>query len=414
MADRNKLADPKGMQPITREELRWLLDQTPDVALSIYHPTERVAVEPEQNSLRLKNLLGVAQERLAEHGLRRPDIERLLEPANGLLADNEFWHHQLEGLSVFIAPDVFRYYRLPFEVEELVVVADLFHTKPLLPALATDGHFYVLALSQGTVRLLRCTRFGVEEIDLSDLGIPRSLAEALQYDDLQKPDLKHHPTTGPGSAGGPAGEARLGGGRQGAGRKHAFHGHGESGEGQKTEIRRYFHAVDAGLSRLLATEHAPMVIAAVDYLHPLYKEASSYRHILEQGVEGNPDQLSAAQLHEKAWPVVEPQLRAHIDAALERWHSGAPNGLSSCDLEEILRAIQLNRVDSLFVRRGEERWGSFDPSDQTVTVHAEYEPGDVDLLDLASRETLRRAGSVYLRAAEEMPCDGPLAAVYRF
>jgi hypothetical protein len=390
------------------------VEQTPEVALSIYHPTERVAVEPEQNSLRLKNMLGVAHDQLAARGLRRPEIEAFMESLTGLLGNAEFWRHQLDGLAVFVAHDFFRYYRLPFDVPEIVVVADMLYTKPLLPALAEEGHFYVLALSQASVRLLRCTRFAVEDVDLDGLGIPRSLAEALQYDDLQKPELSHHPVTGPGQSGGPSVEAARGGGRRGSGRRHAFHGHGQDASDTKQEVLRYFQAVDAGISRLLGAEHAPLVLASVEFLQPIYRNTTSYRYVLEEGIEGNPDQISPADLHARALPIVEPELHAPIDAAVERFRSVAPGGLTSCDLAEVLLALEMSRVDCLFVARGEDRWGKFDLANGTVTVHDERRPDDVDLLDLAARETIRHGGDVYLVDKDTMPCNEPLGAIYRF
>ena len=52
--------------------------------------------------------------------------------------------------------------------------------KPLFPLLSGDGRFYVLALSQKSVRLLEGTRDSVSEVDLE--GVPESLAEALGTD----------------------------------------------------------------------------------------------------------------------------------------------------------------------------------------------------------------------------------------
>jgi hypothetical protein len=50
------------------------------------------------------------------------------------------------------------------------------HVKPLLPFLASDGVFYILALSQNQLRLLAGTRHTVDEIDLEN--VPETLSEA--------------------------------------------------------------------------------------------------------------------------------------------------------------------------------------------------------------------------------------------
>jgi hypothetical protein len=52
-----------------------------------------------------------------------------------------------------------RSYRLPLPFEQLVVISDDFHLKPPLPFFASDGRFYILALSQNQVRLLEGIRY---------------------------------------------------------------------------------------------------------------------------------------------------------------------------------------------------------------------------------------------------------------
>ena len=85
---------------------------------------------------------------------------------------------------MFLAPDLFQYYRLPFDVETLLVVGGRLHLKPLLRTLRPDGRFFVLALSQSRVRLLEGTRHEVREVDLA--GVPQGLADALRLVDEGK------------------------------------------------------------------------------------------------------------------------------------------------------------------------------------------------------------------------------------
>ena len=394
-------------QVITRAELDALLQLEPQTTLSLYHPTRRVAVEPEENSLHLKNLLGRAQESLEQAGLRRPDVDAFLEPLEALLNDRDFWLHQLEGLAIFRTKDSFRYFRVPYAVPDAATVANSVQVKPLLPALWPDARFFVLALSQASVRLLHCTRHGAENVDLSQLDIPTSLEEALRYDDLQKPDLAHHPVTGPGR--GPVGEG-VPGEAQG-GRRGAFHGHGEHGEGQKTQIKGFLLQVDKGLHKILATETAPLVLAGVDYVQALFRDGSSYRNILDEHVEGNFDRLGDDDLHKEALPIIERKQREEISALVERYGSGEPRGLSSCDLEEVLLAAYDGRVDTLFLRGTEEARGSFDGEARKVIAGPD---GDADLHEVAARLAVLNGGTVYLLGPEEMPCEGSIAALFRY
>jgi Bacterial archaeo-eukaryotic release factor family 7 len=380
---------------VTQDDLREVLADRPGPAVSLYQPTHRGA-DAEQDVLRFKNLLNDAEDRLMEHGPRRLGAKPL-QPMRAMLNNGEFWRHQLDGLAMFSAGEFFRFFKLPFEVEELLVVGDRIHATPLFEA-SMRGYFYILAISRSSVRLIRATRFGAEEIDLSDVEIPHSFDEAMRYDDFEKSNLQRHPAVRTGA---------------GAGRTMQ-HGHGPGDEDLKKEISRYFQAVDRGVTDLLRVENAPLVLAAVDYLHPLYRGASNYRSIVQRGIEGNPEQLSPAQLKEEAWPLVEPHFRSRLEEAKEKYGNGTSNGTASCELLDVLAASHEGRVGALIVQRGRRRWGLFDLTRNLVEERVEPRHGDVDLIDLAARQTALHGGDVFLTDGEDMPCDEALAAVFRF
>jgi hypothetical protein len=380
--------------PVTQDDIRDLLATRSAPAVSIYQPSHRAGPEAEQNILRYKNLLSDAEAKLAEHGVSNSDKDGILKPARALLDRNEFWRHQLDGLAVFAAPEFFRVLKLPHEAEELVVVGDSPHVTPLLPAM-TQGHFYILAVSMETLRFFRSTRHSIEEVDLGD--VPKSLGEATRYDDYQKKNLQRHPTS-----------------RAGVGGRTMQHGHGPGDEDLKEEIKRYFQAVDAGVCRLLNVDGAPLVVAAVDYLIPMYRHVTGYRNVVEKGIEGSPDQLSARQLLERARPIVDPIFHEPVLKAHDKYGRVAGSGLASCELTDVVRGAHAGRIESLLVPRGERRWGVYLPDDDVIMTHDDPEPTDVDLIDLATRQTLLHGGSVYLVERDEMPCAGPLAAVFRY
>lgn len=388
------------MDILTTDELRALTKKPEGWCVSIYMPTHRVGAEIQQDPIRLKNLLAEAEERLLLKGLRTPEAKELLEPAEKLLHGGLFWQHQSDGLAIFLSPGQFRYYRLPFDFDELVVVADRFHIKPLLPLLSGDGRFYVLALSQNEVRLLQGTRYSVSEVDGD--GAPKSLAEALRYNDPEKRFQFHTSTITPGGKGQ---------------RPAIFHGHGvASADDPKDYILRYFHRVDEGLRDLLRDVKAPLVLAGVDYLLPIYKETNSYPYLVDKGVEGNPEELRAEELHERAWAIVQPLfLAAQKEAATQyKRLAGAGSKQASNDLKKIVPATYQGRVETLFVAVGLQQWGTFDPATNAVQLHREVKPGDEDLLDFAAVHTLLNGGTAYAVELEKVPDEAPLAAVLRY
>ncbi len=383
------------MDMLTLQELKDLFVRDAGWCVSLYMPTHRRGPETEQDPIRFRNLLREAKERLLAKGLRSPDVDEMLEPAEGLSVAPGFWRHQSGGLAVFLTSEEFQRYRLPLPFEELVVISKRFHLKPLLPFFASDGHFYILALSQNQVRLLEGTRHTVDEVDVESM--PKSLAEALQYERFEK-ELQFH--TGTTSAGGGA-------------RSAMYHG-SDLGDEDKGRILRWFHKIDDELPNVLAGGKSPLVLAGVEYLFPLYEEASSYPHLLKEGIAGNPEELTPQQLHAEAWPLVQPTFLEAREEATAQYSQLADTERASADVQETVLAAHHGRVDVLFVALGVQVWGSFDQRTDTVDVHEEPEPGDDDLLDLAAVESVLKGGTVYAVEPEQVPDQAPLAAVFRY
>lgn len=383
------------MSLVRQSQIRALAEARDGWHISLFMPVHPLGFEAQQNPIRLKNLLDTAEERLVEGGMRNPDARDLLAQARSLETNGYFWRFQSEGLAIFCSQDLFQRYRLPLRFAELVVVDERFHIKPLLPLLSGDGHFYVLALSQNEIRLLQASRDSVTVVDLED--VPESLADALRWDDPER-QLQWHTGTG----------------TRADGRAAIFHGHGVGTDNTKTNILRYFQKVDDGICRILAEDPAPLVLAGVDYLLPIYRSASDYPNLVENVITGNPEELSDADLHQAAWPLVQPRFAREQKAAEARYRQLAASGQATADLDEALGAAHQGRVETLFVALGRQHWGHFDRTSQRSEIHAEPKAGDEDLLDLAAVQTLLQGGTIYVVEPEQMPAAADVAAIFRY
>mgnify|MGYP002780402779 FL=1 len=383
------------MKLFSIEELATLTAQGNTDCVSIYMPTFKMSTETLQNPIRFKNLMREAEEKLIANGMRPQDARDLLLPAQEL-DEYDFWQHQSDGLAIFISKNFFSYYIVPVDFQELVVVTDRFHLKPLMSLLTGDGQFYILALSQNLVRLFLGTRYSINEIELED--VPTSMAEALEYDDPEK-SLQFHTGTPQGGSGS---------------RAAIFHGHGAGNDDEKENILRYFRLVNKGLQELLKGHACPLVLAGVDYLLPIYKQANSYPNLLDEGVTGNPDQLKAEELHAQAWQVVQPYFEGAKDEAVAYYQANLGTGKTASSIQEVVPAAYYQRIESLFVPVGNQKWGMFNSETSNVEIHSEQEPGDEDLMDLAALHTILNGGTVYAVAPEQVPGNAQLAAVLRY
>jgi hypothetical protein len=380
------------MNVLTRDNLKVLAETHKGLCVSIFMSMHRSGPETQQDPIRFRNLVREAEEGLIAHGLRVPEAKEFLEPTQGLAEGSLFRQHQSDGLAVFLSRGVIDSYLVPFAFEELVVVANRFHIKPLLPLLSGDGRYYILALSQNKVRLLQGTHYSVTEVDLA--GAPETLAETLRDDDSRK-ELR--------------GRTSASGGKS----KSSVIRYGTVVD-DKENLRRYFRQIDGGLHEALRNEQAPLVLAGVDYLHPIYREVNTYPHLMNEGVAGNPERLSAEELHKQTWTIVKTYFQRIQQEAVDQYKQWAGSLRVSNDVTKITPAAYHGRVELLFVVADLQQWGAFDPDTDTIHLHEKEEAGDEDLSEFAAMHTLLNGGTVYVVNSERMPDNTSFAAVFRF
>jgi hypothetical protein len=296
---------------------------------------------------------------------------------------------------MFVSLDTFRHYRLPVDFKELVVVADRFHIKPLLPLISGDGRFYVLPLSQNQCKLFHGSRYSVVDVDFE--APPETGANLFT---AKGPEKQFHVHSGKSGAQGE--------------RASFFHGHGTGTTDNKETILRYFREVDRGLHEVLRDEQAPLVLAGVEFLLPMYRQVNTYPYLVEEGVTGNPEALTTEELHDHAWKIVQPHFRKARDRAIAQYRQVAGTKRSSSDVKTIVQSAYYGRVKLLFAAIGLQSWGTFDPGTNTVHLCDKAGPGDSDLLDFSAIHTLLNGGTVYGVEPDQVPDDAPLAAVFRY
>jgi len=396
------------MDLFNRDELRRLAEHQHAPCVSLYMPTHRTEPDWTQNTTRLKNLLGDASTQLKDQEYREEEIDTILNDARQLLDRPSFWQQRIgNGLAVFATPEWTETYRLPLEFEELGVVDNQFHLKPLFPLIAANNRFYLLALSQNDVRLYQGTHQSVSEVETAD--IPSDIVEAIQqYEDPEKQIQLHI-------------QKRV---AQGNGQRMdaSHHGHGGGSADDMTgepqdELKRFFRKIDDSVTAFIGGEEVPLVLAGVSEYLPLYEEVNSYPHLVDSEiVAGNPEPLGADELYDRAWSIVEPIFLEAQEEELDRFNQlyYQNEGLASDDFNEVLPGCAYGRVDTLFVPAGEYRWGRFDSDTNTVEVHESQQAGDGDLLNYAAVSAYLNGGTVHVLPPADMPGGRSIAATFRY
>lgn len=386
------------MMSFTREQFNELQKIRQFPCVSLYLPTVREGLDLRQGPIRLKKMVKATEDILHEKGLRTPQIERMLQPVRELYDDALFWSYQEESLALFVAEAGLKVIKLPVASEESVTVSDRFMIRPLLHLLGRDGHYNMLWLSLSDPRLFCCTASDLEEIRLA--GLPESLKAVVDTYSQQK-NLQHNSSSGKGQ--GTAGVS--------------VYGSSESVKDmEKGRIEEYFRQIDMVLRKSLANDPAPVVLACVDYLDPIYRSVSRLPRLMEGHVSGSPDTLKRDVLLRQGWEVARPAFDESKAAALATCGNllGTPRVIE--DVRLILPAAQHRQIDTLFLLRNALVFGKSDPETGRVILAEDRppEPGEEELYDLAAMQTLQHGGQVFVLDAGEMPEQADALAILRY
>ena len=347
--------------------------------VSVYMPVNEA--DAKKNRLRLKKLMIEAESKLRGLNAKPFQIGRILGPVEMIRDNPGFWKDRTEGFAAFFTADSFVWYSMQYQFDELVVVTDRFHLKPLIRNASENRRFHLLTLSEQQIRFFEASELGISEVYLK--GIPRNLD--FFFDSETEEEKLQSQTAG------------------------------EAEDNKESKLAELFQRVDKVITNYLKDDQAPLVVAAADeQLHQLYQQANTFPHLVKTGINVGAGSLSPKQLLEKALPVVKPVFRGKREDALKVYREKLGTRLASNNISDIFRAAKDGRIETLFVPVGKQKWGQFDNKTDELQINEEAKPGDKDLLCVTSSRTLRKGGEVFVVLPEQMPEESSIAAVLRY
>ena len=388
------------MKSLTKEQLRELATFSGINCVSIYLPTHQRGreVNEGQDTIVLKNHYQNIRSQMEAKGISEGEANQYLRPIRQLIDDASFWRYQNNGLAIFLGDDFFKTIKLPYSVREFSWLSTSFDLGQLVPLTAQNRSFYILGVSLNKVRLLEADEHNAEEIDLPG-QVPEGMDDALSYYDFEKA-LQHHSGANQGSSG-----------------NTIYHGQGGDGDKDDVYIEEYFRRVDDALSQMIAHSDCPVVLAAVEEWHPIFRKANTKIKIYHQGITGNPDDMSPTDLHHKAKVLLQDYFTKDQQKDTERYQALAGSNQASYDIHEIAPAAIDGRIESIFIVAGAHRWGVIDRSDNSVDVQEQPSENAQDLVSKSAVETVLHGGKAYLIQKDQLPetiDDAEMAAVFRW
>ena len=363
----------------TRAQVERLLDSRHPASVSIYLLTDPVS-SADAERIQLRTMAAAAERQLVEASTAKADVAAIADLLADLEEDTTFWRQQARSLAVFATPEAAVTFRLPNRLTPLVEVSDRFHVKPLLRTITFPQVALVLALAQGSVRVIE-------------------VAADIEPTQIDVPDL-------PSDAASAVGKASIAD-RSASGRL-------QGSEGQKVRMRQYARQVDQALRPLLGGIGVPLILAATEPLDSIYRSVSSYPLLAASGIRGNPETSTDAELATQARSVLDELNAEFLRDVRELYRRRESESRAAADLAVIARAATYGAVDVVMVDIDETVPGTIDEDTGALELADGDQAATYGVVDEIARRVLRSGGTVLAVRREDLPGNGPAAAILRY
>lgn len=362
----------------SRNDLESLLAVHEPWCVSIYMPTTPVTSDAEAERIAFKNAAADAVAGLEAGGAPHDAVAAIDEQLADLVDDGVFWAHQAVSLAVFATAARMRTYRLPNRLGALVAVGDRFVVKPLLRTVTFPQAAFVLALAQGSVRL----------VEISPDLPPRAVSV---------PDL-------PSDVASAAGKTSIS--------DRSPRGAIQGAEGQKVKMRQYARRIDQALRPVLAGIDQPLILAAAQPLESIYRSVNSYPGLIDAAIAGNPEEIPDADLAGEARRLLDDLYAADVARTLERLDEFANRGRGATEIGDVARAATFGAVDTVLVDIDADVPGEIDGTTGAIAPGPSPQGGQV--VDEIARRVLLSGGRVLAVRSEDLDGRGVALAILRY
>ncbi|MGZ3788965.1 MAG: baeRF3 domain-containing protein [Bacteriovorax sp.] len=339
------------MKELTNQDLKGITEASSAPMISIYLSRDHMTPDLRALTEKWRESLSKAEFFLLKD-YTRSFVHTFMEPLKSTLF-LETLEHLDKGVIVFYSTEHSGYLKVQSTINDLVVVADSFHIKPLLRIRNNERGFFLIAMSAKAINvsvetnghLYRMESFKSPAIDM-DVSNNKA-----------KPDAKDF----------------------------------------------IAHAA-AELNKTLALYKLPIILAGVkDHLGHM-KKYLDHSMILEDCIVGNVERLKAEELREKCFELLEPYYRKKEQESIEELNLAVKKNQAITYIEDIAVSAVYGKIRKLFVVENRQLWGTIDKNNGEIFISPKQTNShDDDILDDICQLVLSKGGEVIvLKDAENV------------
>jgi hypothetical protein len=301
--------------------------KTPN-CLTIALNTHRTSPDNKQDIIVLKNLMKEAEIRLHAQ-VSKENADKITANLNQVVQSIDH-NYNLDSLLLFANEAMADFVRLPIKLVQRVQLDQSFATRDLVRAMHLEMNYYILLLSQQTVRILEASNDQLVE----EFGSPFP----IQNKELH-PESRKEKTDS-------ARQNRL--------------------------LSEFYNRVDKEVQQIWKVKPRPILICSDANNRIVFESVTDRKETLMNiSLSGNRLDDKAQNIVSDAWEIVKEDLSKHIAARKSELEKSLGSGNFISDEGEIWRAILEGKIQTLFLEETKMSPGIIDGSNLSIHVMAE-------------------------------------------
>jgi len=385
------------MGQFTFDELKILAHPRSNVGVSVYMPFNDGTQGDVKNPAMLREILALANEALLSSGVKVGVAEKLLRPGYELAEKETYWRDKFETLAVFIFPNEFLAYKLPFAYEKTLIISRYPYLKPILRDFQADKNLYVLALAAGGSRLFRFNRYTYT--DITPDGIEKSSKQFAEHFQIERETNYHM--------------KRAGSGRTQEG--IITHGHDNTEQLNKKRAEEYAHMVAKEVKKVAELDSLPLVLAGAKsgFLGPTFRAEYGGMGLVDDYIQVETMPLDMVKVQAGVRRIIENMEREEEKVSVEDVANLIGTGYEESDPDQIVKMAYEGRVATLFVNDEKDVFGVVNNFNDTYEARVTNNPEDEDLTNIAIINVWNKDGKVFF-VPDEIVEGRPMMAALRY
>ena len=258
--------------------------------------------------------------------------------------------HLDKGIIVFYSSAVQGYLRVQSSINDLVVVADSFHIKPLLRIKNNERGFFLISMSAKAINVWVETNGHLYRME--------SFRNEIEGEDNTNKNTNKNP-------------------------------------GPRTSSREFIAQTAVELNKLLSTYKLPIILAGVHEHLGHMRKYLDHAMVLEESIIGNVERAKTENLRAKCFDLLEPFYREKELQAVEDLNLAVKKNFAITYIEDIAVSAVYGKIKKLFVVENRQIWGEINKQTGEIFISPmQSNSHDDDILDDICQVVLARGGEV--------------------